>query len=70
MLWEPNIVLVVERHVVHVFMRWGGEGGGGQSSELCNQTQISSNVRDGGDEVFLSARQCGPVKSAVNPTSR
>lgn len=24
MLWEPNIVLVVERHVVHVFMCWGG----------------------------------------------
>lgn len=27
MLWEPNIVLVVERHVVHVFMCWV-EGGG------------------------------------------
>lgn len=64
MLWEPNIVLVVERHVVHVFMCLGG---GAQRSELCNQTQISSDV--GGDEVFLSARQCGPVKSAVNPTS-
>lgn len=60
MLWEPNIVLVVERHVAHVFMCWGG-------AELCNQTQISSDV--GGDEVLLSARQRGPVKSAVNPTS-
>lgn len=27
MLWEPNIVLVVERHVVHVFMCWVGGGG-------------------------------------------
>lgn len=47
-----------------------GWRGGAQRSELCNQTKISSNVRDGGDEVFSSARQCGPVKSAVNPTSR
>lgn len=33
MLWEPNIVLVVERHVVHVFMCRGG-GGGALSSVI------------------------------------
>lgn len=64
MLWEPNIVLVVELHVVRVCMCWGWLGGVERLSEPCDQTQISSDVHGGGDEVIFAPRQCGAVRKS------
>lgn len=42
----------------------GGWGGVEQLSEPCDQTQISSDVHGGGDEVIFAPRQCGAVRKS------